>query len=76
MENFEVFGDTHLIYAMIGNSSNKSFLQGELYTGSSEHLVYICVKKKKNPTYVEMKIKYFNPNKLFEGISVTTNIIC
>jgi hypothetical protein len=49
MENFEVFGDTHLIYAMIGNSSNKSFLQGELYTGSSEHLVYICVKKKKIP---------------------------
>ena len=52
MENFEVFGDTHLIYAMIGNSSNKSSLQGELYTGSSgssEHLVYICVKKKKIP---------------------------
>ena len=48
MENFEVFGDTHLIYAMIGNSSNKSSLQGELYTGSSEHLVYICVKKKRS----------------------------
>ena len=48
MENFEVFGVTHLIYAMIGNSSNKSSLQGELYTGSSEHLVYICVKKKRS----------------------------